>query len=101
MARSLTELKETLEDATTADEVYIQPPTTLQYPCIMIERDQRSDYKFADNKKYLLKKGYTITIMDRAPDSPIPDQVEALPHCGFDRYFKTDGLHHFVFQLFF
>jgi len=101
MARSQGELKEVLETITDDVTVYIQPPSTLSYPCIMIENDRPSHYSFADNKKYLLRKGYTITVIDRNPNSPIPDQVEALPHCGFDRRFVTDGLYHFVYQLFF
>lgn len=101
MARSQSELKTWLEVFTDADHVYIQPPSTLQYPCIMIENDKASNVKHADDVKYLLKKGYTITLMDREPDSPIRDQIEALPHCTFDRRFKSDGVYHNVFQLFF
>lgn len=101
MARSQAELQELLESRTTAVMVAFQSPSTLQYPAIVYDQDLPSDVAFADNVKYLLKKGYTVTIIDRAPDSPIPDQVEALPHCKFDRKFKSDGLHHFVYQLFF
>jgi hypothetical protein len=105
MARSQSELKEVLETIVDAEEndiaVYIQPPSTLKYPCIKIDNDRPSHYSYADNVKYLLRKGYTITIMTRDPNSPIPGQVEALPHCGFDRRFVTDGLYHFVYQLFF
>lgn len=101
MARSQSELKEVLETVTDADNVYIQPPSTLQYPCIKIDQDRQNVYKYADNKKYLLRKGYTITVISRDPNSPIPGQVEALAHCEFDRRFVTDGLYHFVYQLFF
>jgi hypothetical protein len=100
MARPRTQLQTLLEAIDGPTAVYFQPKTSIEYPCIVYERDS-SDVSFADNVKYLLKKGYTITVIDRSPDSPIPDQVEALSHCRFDRHFVTDGLHHFVFQLFF
>lgn len=101
MARSQSELQELLEDKTDAAMVAFQPSTTLQFPAIVYELGPSNETRFADNHKYLLKKGYTVTVIDRAPDSLIPDQVEALPHCRFDRFFKRDGLNHFVFHLFF
>jgi len=101
MARPQSELQEVLEDLDGEFIVYFQPPTPMVYPCIVYERGLPNDVSFADNIKYVFMKGYTITVIDRSPISPIPDQVEALPHCRFDRFFKTDGLNHFVFQLFF
>lgn len=102
MARSLTDLQALLAGMDDVEAAYIQAPTTgMKYPCIMIERGSRSDVSFADNVKYMLKKAYTITVMDRSPDSLIPDQVEGLPYSEFDRFFRSDGLNHFVFQLFF
>lgn len=101
MARPQSELQELLEEKTDAVMVAFQPKSGLEYPCIVYERGQASSVKFADNKKYLLKKGYTVTVITREPDSPIPDQVEDLPDCRFDRFFKREGLNHFVFQLFF
>lgn len=101
MARPQSELQEILEDLEGVVEAYFQPKTDLEFPCIVYERGNPSEVSFADNLKYVLKKGYTITVIDRAPDSPIPDQVEALPHCRYERFFRTDGLNHFVFQLFF
>lgn len=102
MARPLSELQAELKALDGVEEAYIQPPTTgMVYPCIMIEQGLPSSVKYADNFKYHLKKGYTLTIVDRAADSSIPDLVEALPYAGFNRYFRANGLHHFVFQLYF
>lgn len=100
MARPLSELQALLAGLDEVEQAYIQTPTTLQYPCIVIERDD-SYTAHADNVVYFLKKRYTITIMDRNPDSSIPDQVEALPYSQIDRTFKVDGLNHTVFQLYF
>jgi hypothetical protein len=46
-------------------------------------------------------KQYQVTVIDRNPDSELPDMVEELPLCSFDRYFAADSLNHYVFTLFF
>jgi hypothetical protein len=81
--------------------VYFDPPTEgMEYPCIKCERDGSRVFR-ANNLMYLLFKRYQVTVLDREPDSLIPDQVEALPHSRFDRAYAVDGLNHFVFNLFF
>lgn len=106
MARSLTELHEVLSGLVPPEDgqvpVYIQPglSTKLTYPCIIVERSS-SWTQHADDIKYVSKKRYLITVIDRAPDSTIPDLVEALPHTRFDRFAIRDGLNHFYLELFF
>lgn len=82
--------------------VYFQPPNniTMVYPCIIYARDN-SDSEFADNRPYLRTKRYQVTVVDRNPDSILPDEVEELPLCSFSRFFAADNLNHYVFQLFF
>jgi hypothetical protein len=84
------------------ENVYFQPPSNIQmhFPCILYSRDE-SHSEFADNRPYLHTKRYQVTVVDRNPDSPLPDQVEELPLCRFDRSFATDELNHWVFNLFF
>jgi hypothetical protein len=82
--------------------VYFQPPpnVNLEYPCIVYARDgSRSDY--AENGLYLHTKRYQVTVIDRNPDSSLPDRVEELPLCSFNRFFATENLNHYVFTLFF
>lgn len=108
MARSRLQLQTVLEDLMGGAEdetkklaVYFQPPTEgMVYPCIKYARSS-SFTSNADNLKYLFYKRYDITVIDRDPDSLIPDQVESLPHSRFDRFYVVDGLNHFVFNLFF
>lgn len=87
---------------TLCDNVYFQPPanTQLQYPCIIYNRDFAST-TFADNEPYTHVKRYMVTVIDRDPDSEIPDQVAALPMSTFNRFYKTDDLNHDVYQVFF
>lgn len=100
MARSQSQLQSLLKGLDGVVDAYFQPPTTMQYPCIKYERSGSRKFS-ADNLMYLFYKRYTVTVIDRDPDSLIPDQVEALPHSTFDRKYVVDGLNHFVFDLFF
>lgn len=102
MARSQSELDAILSGLAGVQETYFQPGQniTLEYPCIVYERDS-SWVKFADNIKYLFQKRYSVLVIDRDPLSIIPDQVEKLPYSFFDRFYKVDGLNHFAFKLYF
>jgi hypothetical protein len=95
------ELQEFLEELTEV-EVYFQQPTDIemQYPCIIYKRDD-SWSEHADNQPYAHAKRYEVTVIDRNPDSELPDTVEALRYCSFARAFATEGLNHYVFNLFF
>jgi len=72
----------------------------MQFPCILYSRSG-SRSLHADNQPYSRTKQYQVTVIDRNPDSDLPDKVEALPLTTFDRHFAADGLHHYVFNLFF
>ena len=94
------ELQALLEEI--APHVYFQPPTNvkLEYPCIIYERDY-AQTRFADNSPYSRTTRYSVMVIDRDPDSAIPDKVAALPMCIFNRFYTADNLNHDVFNLFF
>ena len=96
------ELQQLLITILGSGNVYFQPPADLimQYPCIVYERDY-IQINHANDKPYKHAKRYLITIIDRNPDSVIPDQIAKLPLCAFDRHFVTDNLNHDVYRLFF
>lgn len=96
------ELQALLEDILGSRNVYFQPPANvqMQYPCIVYQRDDL-DTKFAGNNPYRLTKKYQVTVIDRNPDSDIPEKVAALPMCSFNRFFVKDNLNHDVFDLYF
>lgn len=96
------ELHELLKNILGSGNVYFQPPPSvaINYPCIIYKRDYL-DTKFAGNKPYKQKKRYQITVIDRNPDSLIPDKIAALPMCVFDRHYPADNLNHDVYKLFF
>lgn len=84
------------------ENVYFQPPNNIQmqYPCIVYTREG-SYVAFANNEKFVRDKRYQIMVIDRDPDSILPDKVEELAYCQFDRFFTADNLNHWVFTLFF
>lgn len=84
------------------DNVYFQAPSSnkMRYPAIVYERHS-ADTSFADNNPYMYQHRYQITVIDRNPDSSIPDRVAALPETVHDRNFVTDNLHHDCFMTYF
>lgn len=82
--------------------VYYQPPPTLQmkYPAIVYSR---SDIKniFANDSVYKQDNAYSLTVIDKNPDTDIPDKISRLPKCSLDRAFKSDNLNHYVFTLYY
>lgn len=82
--------------------VYFQPPTNVQlvYPCIIYKRDFAVT-EYADDKPYSHTKRYMVTIIDRDPDSEIPDKVAAMPMSIFNRFYTADNLNHDVYNVYF
>ena len=84
------------------DRVYFQAPSNLAlvYPCIIYERAKMTTNS-ANNKPYILRKKYTVTVIYKNPDSAVPTMLAMLPNCTHDRQYKADGLYHDVFELYF
>lgn len=100
MAQSRLQLHEILE--TFCPNVYFQPTTNTKmvYPAIVYTRDFAENL-FADNEPYRREKRYMVKVIDRDPDSVIPDKVAGLPMCSFNRFYTADDLNHDVYTLFF
>jgi hypothetical protein len=96
------ELHALLTDLLGSSHVYFQPPETVRlvYPCIIYTFDQY-DIKRADNTGYLGKKRYSVTIISKDPDYPLPDRFALLPLCSFNRFYTADNLNHWVYELYF
>lgn len=97
------ELQKLLETIAGSDRVYFQPPpkVILSYPCIVYHRSS-IDAQHADNSGYIWDKRYTITVIDRNPDSEIPDRVlRTFPRSRFERHFTNDNLNHDVIEVYF
>lgn len=93
-------LHQMLVDILGSNNVYFQPPESfkLKYPCI-IYRLAYIDNVYADNIPYLHKRRYSITVIDRDPESIIRDKITDLKTCSFERSFTSDDLYHTVFNM--
>lgn len=87
---------------TFADNVYFQPPNNLQmkYPCI-VYKDSTPSVRRANNNLYLNVRRYTITVIDKRPESPIVDGIAKLSMCTVTGFFVTDNLNHTTLDLYF
>lgn len=96
------DLHKILVDILGSDNVYFQPPESIKmkYPCIVYSRDYQTKF-YADNISYLRKKRYQVIVIDRNPDSCIPDKVDELPMTSFERHFASDNLNHDVYIVYF
>lgn len=101
MAQRL-ELQALLELILGSTNVYFQPPPSvrMEYPAIVYRRDYRQ-INHADNAPWTNDVRYLVTVIDRNPDSAIPQKVSELPMCSYDRFYTADDLNHDVFRLFF
>jgi hypothetical protein len=72
----------------------------MQYPCIVYQRYNALTL-FANNLPFRHTKRYQVTVIDRDPDSLIPDKVATLPMCLHNRFFVANNLNHDVFNLYF
>lgn len=103
MERRLEIVRQILCDILENENVYLEPPTHLNYPCIILER-QREDIRYADNKRYFRGIPYSLMLIDQDVATKIPDKLfEAndLPYLSEDRSpYITDGLIHFVYTIY-
>lgn len=102
MAKTRLMLQDQLERLLGSTNVYFSPPSGLRmnYPCIRYELTN-ADSDSADNIPYIFHKRYSLTYIDKDPDSDIPDQILfSLPYCSLDRCYRADKLYHHVYTLY-
>lgn len=83
--------------------VYYQAPedNRMIYPCIIYKLDDMPAIH-ADNNPYLWGHKYQVTVIDRNPESPLRERVQALPTARMKTSpYVKDNLHHFVFSLYY
>lgn len=95
------ELHEFLCQILGSRNVYFQPPESvkMEYPAIVYRRN-RIENTSADNIIYKQDVSYTITVIDRDPDSEIVERVSQIPRIIYDRSYVTNNLNHDVYILF-
>lgn len=83
--------------------VYFQPSESvkLKYPCIMYSLT-RVYVRHADNAPFIGKDQYTVTVVDRDPDSQIAKEIlNTFRYVSFDRRYVADNLYHDVLTLYY
>jgi hypothetical protein len=95
-------LQTLLESILGSRNVYFQaPPSTgMIYPCIIYKLDS-VDTKYAGNRPYSHKDRYSVTIIDRNPDSDTPKKIAELPTAKFVSRFVADSLNQTIYNLYF
>lgn len=95
-------LHELLCEALGSRQVYFQPPESvkMKYPAIVYSRN-RIDNEHADDGVYIQSPSYSITVIDKNPDSEIVENISLLPRCRFDRHYISDNLNHDVFTVYY
>lgn len=96
------ELQSRLEELMENRNVYFQPPESvrMEYPAIVYALDD-IDQLHADNGVFCVQKRYSVTVLDKNPDSPFVDRVAKLSTCQFNRHYKSENLNHWAFSLYF
>lgn len=96
------ELHEILCGILGSRNVYFQPPESVKmsYPAIVYGLDS-IDNTFADDQNYLARGIYSITVIDKNPNSTIRGRVNSLLRCRFNRHYQKDNLNHDVFTLYY
>ena len=100
---SRVDLQHELERFLGSRNVYFQPPSNvnLKYPCIIYDF-AKPDTEYANNFIYMHTKAYEVMIVDQNKDSELPDKfLRFLPYTSYGRAFPADGLHHFIFNLYY
>lgn len=95
-------LHDILVEALGSDEVYFQPPSTVRmhYPCIVYSLlPGRTMY--SNNMPYVIQKRYQVIVIDKDPDSEIPDRIGMLATSTQTRRYTADNLYHSVYEIYY
>lgn len=70
----------------------------MRYPAIVYALENIKG-AYANDGVYLSGRQYSLTIIDKDPDSVLVGKAMSLPTCRFNRHYKADDLNHWVFTL--
>lgn len=97
------QLQQEFEDILGSKNVYFQPPETMKmnYPCIIYFKSPLN-LKKADNKVYNYTQGYSITYVDKDPDSEVPYTIlKHFSYARIDSYYRAENLNHTKITIFY
>lgn len=97
------QLQSKFEEILGSRKVYFQPPETMKidYPCIIYFKSNLP-ISYANNGIYKQKQGYTVTYVDKNPDSEMPNTIlHSFEYIRIDSYYRSEGLNHTKFILYY
>lgn len=90
-----------LEQLLGNENVYFDPPESkkIKYPAIIYKLN---DIKTtcANNHSYTMTPGYQLILIDSDPDSEYVDVLINVRYCRFVRHYPSNGLHHWIFNIY-
>lgn len=98
-----TELNAKFSEILGNTNIYFQPPENvkLKYDCI-IYKSASPFARRANNFVYILQHKYQVTYITSNPNSTIPDTLLlGFQHIDRVNDFVSDGLYHYVYELYF
>ena len=98
--RTRLDFRSALQAVSGMERLYFQPPESVRmtYPCIRYELEDLPARR-ADNSAYTIHLQYSVTVIDKDPDSVYPERILNMPMCMFDRFYTADNLNHWVFRI--
>lgn len=102
MIKRRLELHEKLVDILGSRNVYFQPPESVKIktPGILYVRSNIFNVD-ANNKIYMSKVGYDVTVIDSDPDSEVVEKLALFPGSQFIRHYTSTGHNYDVFRIYY
>lgn len=89
-----------LKEVLGSNNVYFQAPTTMTYPCIKYDLDN-PDIMHFDNTRHERSRKYTVTHMYKSTTNEmISKMLSSFMYISYDRQFKSDGIYHDVYTIY-
>lgn len=95
------DLQNKLEEILGSRNVFYKAPENIKmsYPAIIYSLD-KIEKDIANDKTYMIRRRYSVTIISKLCDPQVIDKLVMLPYCSFDRSYVADNLNHYVFTLY-
>ena len=96
------DLQALLEELLGSRNVYFQPPESIRmnYPAIIYSLSA-VEKLHANDSAYKLHTAYSVTLIDKDPDTKFLAPILTLQYCSFNRFYRADNLNHWVFTLYY
>ena len=100
--KTRSDLQTMLENLLGTRNVYFQPPESLKinYPCIIYSTNS-VDNIHGNNDVYKQDISYELVYVDSNPDNVIFKKLCNMEKCRFKRFYVSDNLNHFVFEIYY